>query len=446
MEVIPHQHADGEEVPLEAPPAPGDVIPAVALSEDCSIEDEALVEPAEVLVSPTHDPSCVGLRGGVGKNTVPRNGPTLVSGRYNTRSTGRACSVETGYGAAVIRAFTVHTNNEVEEPAVPVAPERPPKPKVPTNRVCAQDARWRAADARETEKLNAENTFIPLPRDEQGRVVRPDNAIVLPLLRVREYKWKKDPDSGVEIWLECCRFVLDGSRDKRQDKFYAETPDRMLLMMMIGIGASTGEGSSTSDVERAYLNALSIDRNIVVIAPPDMAGLPREALLNKGLYGSRAGALSWEVFIDGIMKALEYNKLQVARGVYIKKLDSGEWLRAYRHSDDFRLSSSDEAGRIAEEVKLRAAVRMAEFAPVRRFLGCVFEYINAETAEPDLAGTIVLVRQKDKILEMKEKFLYLSVQYNPGRRECAERRRCADTGAGCIIDRERESGVSECCW
>jgi hypothetical protein len=54
---------------------------------------------------------------------------------------------------------------------------------------------------------------------------------------------------------------------------------------MTSIGATLGEVVRCSDVERAYLNAQSIDKNIVILTSPDMIGLPRESLLNKGLYG-----------------------------------------------------------------------------------------------------------------------------------------------------------------
>ena len=190
--------------------------------------------------------------------------------------------------------------------------------------------------------------------------------MVLRLIRIREYKWKTDPETGVDRWLECIRLVCDGSVDKRPQNYYAETPDRTLLFLMSSIEATLGIQATGSDVTRAYLNALSIDRNIVVVAPKGLRGLPRESLLNKGLYGSRAGALSWQVWIDDVMGGdLEYRKLDVCRGVYAKRLESGHLLKAYRHSDDFRMSSADTEGRIQEENKLRDRVRMAEFTYVR---------------------------------------------------------------------------------
>ncbi|MCP4126239.1 MAG: hypothetical protein GY753_04150, partial [Gammaproteobacteria bacterium] len=258
--------------------------------------------------------------GGVKKTPVP------VKSDYNTRHrANRVLNVE-------------------EEAAKKAA--RPPKPKVPPGPVCDQSERWIAAEAREVSKLLEEETTIPLPTDEHGRPVRPKDAIVLRLLKIREWKWKPDPDTGVEGWLECVRIVCDGSKDDRPEKFYAETPDRTLLFLMASIEASLGIGATGSDVTRAYLNAQSIDRNIVILAPKGLRGFPRESLLNKGLYGSKGGALSWQVWIDHKMSELKYVKLQLCRGVYKKTLPSGQIMRAYRHSDDFRMSSVDVEGRI----------------------------------------------------------------------------------------------------
>lgn len=318
--------------------------------------------------------------------------PAPVKSDYNTRH----------------RAARVLT---VEEEAAKKA-ARPPKPKVPPGGVCDQSDRWIAAEAREVSKLIEEETTIPLPLDEHGRPVRPKNAIVLRLLKIREWKWKPDPVTGVEGWLECVRIVCDGSKDDRPEKFYAETPDRTLLFLMASIEASLGIGATGSDVTRAYLNAQSIDRNIVILAPKGLRGFPRESLLNKGLYGSKGGALSWQVWIDEKMAELKYVKLQLCRGVYKKKLPSGEIMRAYRHSDDFRMSSVDVEGRVIEEKLLREIVRMSEFTNIYRFLGCTFEYIDAMTGLPDPNGTIVLVRQTDKIREMETKFAHLRTKFN----------------------------------
>jgi hypothetical protein len=56
---------------------------------------------------------------------------------------------------------------------------------------------------------------------------------------------------------------------------------------------------------------------------------------------------------------------------------------------------------------------MAEFTPVTRFLGCTFERINMRTGLPDPKGKVVLVRQREKIMEMKAKFQILHDHFNP---------------------------------
>lgn len=289
---------------------------------------------------------------------------------------------------------------------------RPPKPTVPSARECDNCPRWIAAEEREVVKLVEEETTVPLPTDASGRPVRPEDAIVLRLIKIREYKWKPDPETGVDGWLECVRIVCDGSKDNRPADYYAETPDRTLLFLMTSIEASLGIGATGSDVTRAYLNAQSIDRNIVIIAPKGLRGFPRESLLNKGLYGTKGGALSWQIWIDSKMRELDFQKLEVCRGVYLKRLPSGEVLRAYRHSDDFRMSSADVEGRVLQERLLKEIVRMSEFTNIYRFLGCTFEYINAQTGLPDPEGTIVLVRQTDKVREMETKFVSLRAQFN----------------------------------
>jgi hypothetical protein len=113
------------------------------------------------------------------------------------------------------------------------------------------------------------------------------------LLAILEWKWKPDPDSGMEGWLECVRIVCDGSSDKREgENNYAETPDRTLMFLMASIEATLGIKSTVGDAVRAYLNAPSLDKNLVVIADNIMTGgvgnekLCRESLLIKGLYGS----------------------------------------------------------------------------------------------------------------------------------------------------------------
>ncbi len=85
------------------------------------------------------------------------------------------------------------------------------------------------------------------------------------------------------------------------------------------MAASSESGLSTSDVERAYLNALAIDRNIVVIASSDLHPIPRRSLLIKALYGARCSAKSWQDWSDDKMVTeLEYKKLKIGKGIYLK--------------------------------------------------------------------------------------------------------------------------------
>ena len=390
------------ELPQPAPELPVLSEEAIGASSE-SILTTGNAAPGEVLSVP--EPvvqlpvvSQTALEGDLGTSDVtPKSGggskgkKGVVVSEYNTRRRAE-------------RKLNVEVKVEVPVP-------RPPKPKVPPSRQCDVCPRWIAAEEREAAKLMEEETTVPLPVDGSGRSVRPKDAIVLRLLRIREYKWKPDPETGVDCWLECVRLVCDGSVDKRPEKYYAETPDRTLLLLMTSIEASLGTVATGSDVTRAYLNAESLDRNIVILAPKGLRGFPRESLLNKGLYGSRAGALSWQVWIDDKMKDLDYRKLQVCRGVYMKTLPNGEQVRAYRHSDDFRMSCAEAEARVREEIMLRELVRMAEFTTLNRFLGCTFERVNAETGLPDPEGTIVLVRQVEKIREMEEKFSELHKKF-----------------------------------
>jgi hypothetical protein len=175
---------------------------------------------------------------------------------------------------------------------------------------------------------------------------------------------------------------------------------------MTSVETSLGIRATTSDVTRAYLNAPSLDRNIVIRAPPGLRGFPAYSLMNKGLYGSKKGALGWQVWIDEKFKARGFKKLDIARGVYLK-IVGGVAVRGLRHSDDIRMSSISERLRTEEEGKLKELVRMAEFSMISRFLGCTFEYVRTKD------GWICLVRQEDKIREMQEKFAFLHDEYNP---------------------------------
>jgi len=156
----------------------------------------------------------------------------------------------------------------------------------------------------------------------------------------------------------------------------------------------------------------------VAIAQRDMAGIPRESLVNKGLYGTKKGALSWERFVDTkLVDEMKFQKLDVAKGVYRKVLESGKSVLILRHSDDFKNNSVDMQSLMEVETELREKIKMSEFVPVKRFLGTTFERYNSISGGADVLGDIVLVRQTDKINEMAERFGHLTLKYNRHGRE-----------------------------
>jgi hypothetical protein len=289
--------------------------------------------------------------------------------------------------------------------------DRPAKPQLPGRQKRKNDPRWKKASKKEQQKLLDEEVFNELPRDQSGEYVLPDGYLILRLFEIHEFKWKLDPETNEMVWLECARIVMDGSEDKREGEMtYAETPDRTVLMLMISIGATTGEVDMTADAVRAYLNALSIDRNIVVISPPELEMLPKLSMLHKGLYGSTKGALSFQVWVDDKLSNIGYSKCQSARSVYIKKGSST--VRLLRHSDDFRISTSNEDDLIAECKLLSESIRLSEFKPTKRFLGVTVERISHLTGKDDPLGKVVLLRMTEKIEEMEVRFKDLHEQYN----------------------------------
>ena len=60
----------------------------------------------------------------------------------------------------------------------------------------------------------------------------------------------------------------------------------------------------------------------------------------KGLYGIIKGALTFQVWMEKILKDLEYSKLNydIARGVYLKTIQD-DVVRILRHSDDLVILS-----------------------------------------------------------------------------------------------------------
>jgi hypothetical protein len=191
---------------------------------------------------------------------------------------------------------------------------RPPKPSIPKKSEAMKLPEWKRAMERELEKINAEDTILELPKDLDGDYILPEDPIVMRMFEILDYKWKVDPDTGEERWLEVIRAVVDGSTDERKEGVYAETPDRSVLLMMMSMGASIGEKSITSDAVRAYLNAEALDPNLVVIASPHMRSIPKMGILNKGLYGTLKGARGWEVWIE--KKLAEINFTNSSKRIY----------------------------------------------------------------------------------------------------------------------------------
>jgi hypothetical protein len=307
----------------------------------------------------------------------------------------------------------------IREQVLMVSSERPPKPKVPTRREARKLPRWKAAYKREIVKINEEDTMLSLKKNDLGRYVRPKEAIVMRLLAILDWKWKPDPETGMEGWLECVRIVCDGSADKRIGEItYAETPDRTLLFLMASIEATLGIKSKVGDAIRAYLNAPSLDKNLVVIADDDMTGgegiecLERESVLLKGLYGSTKGALSFQVWADMKLAEIGYLKCDVARGVYLKALRE-EIIRLYRHSDDFKISAKEDKVMNEEIAAIQGQIRTTPFEIFKDFLGCNFVRYKSSTMIEDEVGDVFLVRMVPQINKLEVDYGYLIKHYNP---------------------------------
>jgi len=289
--------------------------------------------------------------------------------------------------------------------------DRPSKPTIPTKSQAKRSERWREAMKREYIKHKDEDSFIPLPRDSNGKHIFPDNAIVMRMIDVLEYKWKQDPMTNDFLWLECVRAVIDGSMDTRQNEnVYAETPSRTVFLILMSCGISSGDFILKSDATRAYLNAISIDRNLVVTFAEEVLqlglGFEKHMLINKGVYGTKKGALSWEYFFeDKAVDKMNFKKLMVAKSIYIKEV-SDKVVRLFRHSDDCMMSGSNKESVLSECEQLSLEIRMSPWAEVDLFLGAEFEYFE----------NVVLIRQTGKINEAKVKYEQLFLEFNPKRR------------------------------
>jgi hypothetical protein len=288
--------------------------------------------------------------------------------------------------------------------------DRPTMPPRNLIRKSGVDDPWFKSRKREYQKLVEENSFKKLEQSANGRLVIPKDSIIMRFLEVYEYKWKPDPETNVMRWLECTRSVVDGSSDKRKESFYAETPSRTVYLLLMSVSASLGLYSLAADAVRAYLNAESIDNNLVVILPDDVInmdlGLEKYMKLDKGVYGSRSGALSYEIWFDkrAVMER-QFQKCLIARSVYIKEVN-GSIIRKYRHSDDCVDFCDDEEVLINECRELSKIIRLSEWVKPEKFVGISIEY----------ADRVVLLRQSEYIMEVEEEFHDLIIKYNRQRR------------------------------
>jgi hypothetical protein len=284
--------------------------------------------------------------------------------------------------------------------------ERPPKPTITMNkRKRREDARWIESDKREVDKLISAGVMVKLPRDEYGRYILPENYIKMRLIDLHEYKWKSHPVTGEECWLECTRIVCDGSCDTREDEFtYAECPDRTILHVMTSIDSVEKAWVYQADIQRAYLQATSLDRNLVVITSSIPAFGEALMLLDKGLYGAKKSALSFQVWTDEKLVKLKYVKMNIAKSIYIKRVND-RVIRIYRHSDDFRISCTNLEVLQAEIIVLEVEFDFGEkgFTLLERFLGCEYERIDQQ-GNPCPNGQITLVRCAEKIDSMADQY------------------------------------------
>jgi len=173
------------------------------------------------------------------------------------------------------------------------------------------------------------------------------------------------------------------------------------------------------DAIRAYLNAPSLDKNLVVIADSVMTSgegmerLSKESVLIKGLYGSTKGALSFQVWADMKLGEIGYQKCDVARGVYLKTTEE-EVVRLYRHSDDdFRVSATKDEVLHTEVDTIQSKIRTTPFVMLKEFLGCNFARYSSATMVLDDRGDVCLVTMIPQINKLEAEFGYLVNHFNP---------------------------------
>ena len=302
-----------------------------------------------------------------------------------------------------------------------VATVRPLMPTVPKRSLCHKDKRWNSAYLREMKVIKDNEAQVELAvNKETGGYVFPADCVVFRINVVHEYKWKKDPGDGVYKWLECARFTADASVDARpftREELYAETPDGSLVMYFLNLCASMKWFLRESDSVRAYLQAPSIDTDTVVVYPDFLVelGMPKCALLKKGLYGTVMAALGYQRFSDDIFRKHGWGKLDVARGLYVI-MDSPGVIGAIcmRHSDNYAWAAPSLDRIISEVAKIGADIKMSSIQTLDVFLGMKIERINtAARGVRDDLGDVILARQSSYILTMQVKHAHVRLQYNP---------------------------------
>ena len=133
-------------------------------------------------------------------------------------------------------------------------------------------------------------------------------------------------------------------------------------------------------------------------------------LLDRALYGTLRGALSWETHAEGQLGEIDYTKLITAKSMYKKTVE--EYLiRMHRFSDDFRVSCINSTI-LDQEIKLLSeTMDYGAFSAPKRFLGGDFQRINMHTGEDDPADQIILIRATHKIDEAGIAFSHLRAHF-----------------------------------
>ena len=112
------------------------------------------------------------------------------------------------------------------------------------------------------------------------------------------------------------------------------------------------------------------------------------------------------------LEEIEYQKCDVARGVYLITIED-EVVRLYRHSDDFRISTSNNKSMDEEIAAIQSKIRTTPFKPLEEFLGCNFKRYNSKTIVEDEVGDIQFVTMVAHMDKLEAEFGYLRKHMNP---------------------------------